>query len=572
MKDRKAPQARPTADPASETWNRLPWKKLEKHTFRIQKRIYRASQCGNVRAVHTLQKLLTKSEAARLVAVRRVTQDNQGKKTAGVDGVKSVPPKQRFDLVKRIHPNYWKRSASPPARRVWIPKPGKTEQRPLGIPTMFTRAQQALGKMALEPEWEARFEPNSYGFRPGRSCQDAIEAILNAIRYKPKFVFDADISGCFDNINHSALLAKLNTYPAMRHVVKLWLKAGVVDTGVFAPTEKGTPQGGVASPLLANIALHGMEQVISTYHKGQEKALLVRYADDFVLVHSEKEVLDQAARSITEWLGDMGLELKPSKTKVTHTLTPLDGNVGFDFLGFTIRQFPVGKTHPGRHPHGRPLGFKTIIKPSKEAVKRHIHQIKQRVRALHSASQEQVIKVLNPVIGGWANYYRTVPSKKTFSWCDHTVYVQLTQWARHKHPTRGRKWLARNYWRTKAQRHWVFMTLQGVELRDHSQTAISYHTKVRGGASPYDGQLLYWSQRLKQHPLMEGKLARLLKDQQGKCRYCGLVFKDGDIWEIDHLVPKSQGGRNTLSNCQVLHRHCHDQRHADLAKAGISLN
>jgi RNA-directed DNA polymerase len=315
-----------------------------------------------------------------------------------------------------------------------------------------------------------------------------------------------------------------------------------------------------------------MEQVISAYHKGQEKALLVRYADDFVLFHSEKEVLDQAARGITEWLGDMGLELKPSKTKVTHTLTPLDGNVGFDFVGFTIRQFPVGKTHTGRHPHGRPLGFKTIIKPSKEAVKRHIHQIKQRVRALQSASQEQVIKVLNPVIRGWANYYRTVPSKKTFSWCDHIVYAQLTQWARHKHPTRGRKWLARNYWRTKEQRHWVFMTLQGVELRDHSHTAISYHTKVRGGASPYDGQLLYWSQRLKHHPLIEGKLALLLKDQKGKCRYCGLVFKDGDIWEIDHIVPKSQGGRNTLGNCQVLHRHCHDQRHADLAKAGINLN
>lgn len=378
--------------------------------------------------------------------------------------------------------------------------------------------------------------------------------------------------GVRDNIDHSALLTKLNTYPALRHIVKMWLKAGVMDAGVFASTEKGTPQGGVASPLLANIALHGMEQVISAYHKGQEKALLVRYADDFVLFHSEKEVLDQAARGITEWLKDMGLELKPSKTKVTHTFTPLNGNVGFDFLGFTIRQFPVGKTHTGRHPHGKPLGFKTIIKPSKEAVKRHIHQIKQRVRALQSASQEQVIKVLNPVIRGWANYYRTVPSKQTFSWCDHTVYAQLTQWARHKHPTRGRKWLARNYWRTKEQRHWVFMTLQGVELRNHSQTAISYHTKVRGGASPYDGQLLYWSQRLTHHPMIEGKLALLLKDQQGKCRYCGLVFKDGDIWEIDHIVPKSQGGRNTLGNCQVLHRHCHDQRHADLAKAGINLN
>ena len=437
---------------------------------------------------------------------------------------------------------------------------------------MFTRAQQALGKMALEPEWEARFEPNSYGFRPGRSCQDAIEAILNAIRYKPKFVFDADIAGCFDHINHSALLAKLNTYPAMRHVVKLWLKAGVVDTGVFAPTEKGTPQGGVASPVLANIALHGMEQVISTYRKGQEKALLIRYADDFVLVHSDKAVLDQAAARLTEWLSDMGLELKPSKTKVTHTLTPVGGNVGFDFLGYTIRQFLVGKTHSGTHPHGGTLGFKTIIRPSKEAIKRHIHDMNQRLRKLRSASQETLIKELNPAIRGWANYYRTVSSSRVFSWCDHVLYLQLMQWTKRKHPTRGGKWVVRRYWRTKENRHWVFTPPVGVELRSHSQTPISYHIKVRGEASPYDGKLLYWSQRLKHHALIEGKLARLLKEQQGKCRYCGLVFKDGDIWEIDHLVPKSQGGRNILGNCQVLHRHCHDQRHADLAKAGISLN
>ena len=573
MKDRKAPQKQISPAPESEAWNRLPWRKLEKHTFRIQKRIYRASQRGNVRAVHKLQKLLAKSQAARLVAVRRVTQDNQGKKTAGVDGVKSVPPKQRFALAERIHPNHWKRSVTRPARRVWIPKPGKPEeQRPLGIPTMLTRAQQALGKMALEPQWEARFEPNSYGFRPGRSCQDAIEAILNAIRYKPKFVFDADISGCFDNINHSALLARLNTYPAMRHIVKLWLKAGVVDMGVFAPTEKGTPQGGVASPVLANIALQGMEQVISTYHKGQEKALLVRYADDFVLFHSDKVVLDQAAARLTEWLSDMGLELKPSKTKVTHTLTPVGGNVGFDFLGFTIRQFLVGKTHSGTHPHGGTLGFKTIIRPSKEAIKRHIYDMNQRLWKLRSASQETLIKELNPVIRGWANYYRTVSSSRVFSWCDHVLYLQLMQWTKRKHPTRGSKWLVRRYWRTKENRHWVFTPPVGVELRSHSQTPISYHIKVRGEASPYDGKLRYWSQRLKHHPLIEGKLARLLKDQQGKCRYCGLIFKDGESWEIDHIVPKSQGRRNTLGNCQVLHRHCHDQRHTDLAKAGISLN
>jgi RNA-directed DNA polymerase len=248
MRDRKAPKVKGPLELESETWNKLPWRKFEQHVYRIQKRIYRASQQGNTRKVQKLQKLLMKSEAARLLAVRRVTQDNQGKKTAGVDGVKSVPPKQRLVMVKMIHPKHWKRSKPKPVRRVWIPKPGKDEQRPLGIPTMFERSRQALGKMALEPEWEAKFEPNSYGFRPGRSCHDAIEAIYNVIVHKAKFVYDADIKGCFDNIDQKALVKKLHTFTAMSHAVKGWLKAGVLEGNVFTPTERGTPQGGVLTP------------------------------------------------------------------------------------------------------------------------------------------------------------------------------------------------------------------------------------------------------------------------------------------------------------------------------------
>lgn len=199
MKNRKAPREKVVLDPASEAWKAIPWRKLEKHVYRIQKRIYRASQHGEQRTVQKLQKLLMKSEAARLLAVRRVTQENQGKKTAGVDGVKSVAPDQRLNMVTEIHPTHWKYGEAKPVRRVWIPKPGKDEKRPLGIPVMLERAQQALVKSALEPEWEAMFEPNSYGFRPGRSCHDAIEAIFLEIRSKPKFVLDADIKGCFDH-------------------------------------------------------------------------------------------------------------------------------------------------------------------------------------------------------------------------------------------------------------------------------------------------------------------------------------------------------------------------------------
>src|SRR5215469_18188627 len=238
MADRKAPQDNriQTVDPTSEAWNRLPWRKLEQHVFRIQKRIYQASQRGNTRAVHKLQKLLLTSAAARLLAVRRVTQDNQGKKTAGVDGVKAVKPPERLVMATQLHPKHWKHQTPRPVRRVWIPKPGKAEQRPLGIPPMIERCKQALAKMALEPEWEAKFEPNSYGFRPGRSCHDAKEAIFTAIKGKPKFVFDADIKGAFDHIKQEALLEKLQTYPTLRKAIKGWLKAGVMEGCSFSPT------------------------------------------------------------------------------------------------------------------------------------------------------------------------------------------------------------------------------------------------------------------------------------------------------------------------------------------------
>src|SRR5260370_39315482 len=562
MAKRKAPEIKPLLDPESEAWNKIPWRKLEQQCFRIQKRIFRASQRGNTRAVHKLQKLLMKSQSARLLAVRRVTQENQGKKTAGIDGIKSVKPAERFVMANQIHPKNWK-DTSPPVRRVWIPKPGKTEKRPLGIPVMAERARQQLAKLALEPEWEARFEPNSYGFRPGRSCHDAIEAIFNAIKQKEKYVLDADLKGAFDNINHQELLHKLKTYPAMKRTIQAWLKAGAIDKGAFEETRSGTPQGGTVSPLLMNVALHGMETaVMEAYRTKEGKPQFIRYADDLVVFHATEEGVKKAQAVLEIWLADMGLELKPSKTKITHTLTPYQGNIGFEFLGFTIRPFPVGKTHTGKNTWGKPLGFKTIISPSKEAIKRHMEEIGKKVRKLRSASQEQLIGTLNPIIRGWANYYRTVVAAQTFSLCEHLTYQQLRRWAYRRHPTKGRQWVVRKYWKMEPGASWIFQDQEEHMLRRHNARPIQRHTKVRGTASPYDGNFLYWSTRLNKHALLTGTLSKLLQKQQGECRWCELLFTDKHHIEIDHIVPKSAGGGDELSNKCALHRHCHDQSHA----------
>jgi RNA-directed DNA polymerase len=570
MAHTKAPKGKRESplDPASESWNRLPWRKLEQHVYRIQKRIFTAEQRGNTRAVHKLQKLLMKSRAARLIAVRRVTQDNQGKKTAGIDGVKSVRPALRLVMVEHIHPNQWKRKKAQPVRRIYIPKPGKAEKRPLGIPVMETRAQQALVKLALEPAWECKFEPNSYGFRPGRSCQDAIAAIFVIIAHKAKYVLDADIKGAFDHICHEALLKKLNTYPAMRQIIKTWLKAGVIDNGVFEETPRGTPQGGVVSPLLMNIALHGMETALmQAYRTKADQPQFVRYADDLVVFHPTEDGVKKAREVLERWVAEIGLELKPSKTRIAHTLREYQGQVGFDFLGFTVRQFPVGKTHAGRaNQYGPPLGFKTLIKPSREAIQRHIAELRTVIKRNKGTTQGKLIKELNSVIRGWTNYYRTVVATETFNHCRHILYLQLRSWAHFRHPNKSRTWIAHKYWHVDDGQGWLFTDQKGITLWEHPQTHIQRHVKVRGTASPYDGNLLYWSNRLRNHSMFNGMLGKLLQKQRGKCRWCGLLFQDGDSIEIDHITPKSQGGGEEIRNKCVLHRHCHDQRHAQRVK------
>jgi RNA-directed DNA polymerase len=554
----------PPALPVSEDWTEAPWRKLERHVYRLQTRIYRAQQRGDAAVVHSLQRLLMKSRASRLLAVRRVTQDNHGKKTAGVDGIKAVGPSVRLLFVERLRALRTIRAQ--PVRRVWIPKPGKDEKRPLGIPVLLDRAHQALAKLALGPQWEARFAPHSYGFRPGRSCHDAIGAIFNEIRYKDKYVLDADIKGCFDGIDHQALLNKLASSPAIRRSCKAWLQAGVLEVGGFVPTTSGTPQGGVISPLLANIALDGMEAIAAqAYRHGRIHPTLIRYADDFVILCQELDGILAARAAVEQYLAGMGLRLHPDKTRVTHTLLPYEGALGFTFLGFAIRQRPVGRTHSGRCA-GKLLGFKTHITPSREAVTRHMRDIRARIGRKRSATQAALIDDLNPVIRGWTNYHRTVVARATFRACDQQLFQLLRSWARFRHPHQGRRWVARRYWSFHPGDRWAFVAREAGEvtqrLRRHSQTTIRRHIKVRGATSPYDGNLRYWSTRLRDHPLTRGLVARLLLQQRGRCPHCGLLFKDEDLLEVDHRLPLTQGGSDTLANKQILHRHCHDQKTA----------
>ncbi|MCC5639314.1 HNH endonuclease [Nostoc sp. CHAB 5844] len=429
-------------------------------------------------------------------------------------------------------------------------------------------------KLALESEWEACFEPNSYGFRPGRSCHDAIGQIYLSINKLPKYVLDADIEKCFDQINHKALLSKLNTFPTMRKQLAQWLQAGVIDEGQFLATSEDTPQGGVISPLLANIALHGMESLVKQVSK---TACLVRYADDFVLLDKDITVVHRCKQVIEEFLMGMGLRLKESKTHISHTLHKYEEKVGFDFLGFNIniRQYKVGKTHYGKlggHGISRILDFVTHIKPSKEALKKHTNKVGEIIHSHKDASQMVLIKHLNPVIRGWCNYYSCVVSKGIFTKADLNTYQQLRAWVVRRKRRKNLTKVMKKYFHAVNGRKWVFSTREDnnpFKLLKYADTCIVRHKKVVGEKSPYDGDNIYWSSRMGQNPELSKEVVILLKTQKGRCTHCRLLFKDEDKLEIDHIMRISQGGINSVKNKQLLHRHCHDYKIArDLQVVG----
>jgi len=544
--------------------------------WRIQIKIYDCSKRGEKFKVIKLQKILISLPEAKFLAVRKVTQDNRGRRTAGVDGVCLLAPTKRFQLVYSLKID----GRCDPIKRHLIPKPGDSEEsRPLEIPTIQDRAKQALVLLALEPKWEAKFEKNSYGFRPGRSPHDAIEIIHSSTSKSPKYVLDGDIRKCFDQIDHDALLAKLDTFPATHRQVRAWLKAKIImqDETIFP--QKGTPQGGVLSPLLANIALNGIEDLLSDWvaqipafspggHRiskpnRRKRLLFVRYADDFVVLHPDKEIVESAKTLIEEFLRTMSLELHEGKTRITHTYLSVDNQrPGFKFLGFWIRNYSVGKTKRGE----RGAEYKTFIRPHPQNISDVLLKVKKVLR--QNRNVITVVERLNPIIRGWANYFSTVASKRTFSAIDSKLMVQLMRWGKRQYLTRSKAWIRKRYLikdvkneKSRLRFGYISKKQEVIGVHYFAETPIARHTKVAGDKSIYDNDLVYWSDRGRalENRAFSKSILRILRSQDNKCNLCGLKFLPGDVIEIDHIVPKVSGGVNHYGNLQALHGHCHDQ-------------
>lgn len=531
--------------PSGVPWPEINWAEVQRQVRRLQVRIVKAIKEGRHNKAKALQWLLTHSFYGKALAVKRVT-GNKGKYTPGVDKVIWKTPGAKINAITSLQ----RRGYSPlPLRRLYIPKKNG-KMRPLGIPAMKCRAMQALYLLALEPVAETQADPNSYGFRPARATEDAREQCftLLASRIRPQWVLEADIQGCFDNISHDWMIANV---PMDKAILRKWLKAGYMFQNELFPTEAGTPQGGIISPVLANMALDGLETLLKKRfprHKGK-KMNMVRYADDFIITGHDKTWLETEVKPVVEaFLLARGLILSPEKTKITHITE------GFDFLGWNLRKY----------------NGKLLTKPSKANVKAHLDHIREIFKAHRGTKQASLIRLLNPVIRGWTNYHRhAVASKESFTRNDHMIWSMLWRWAVRRHPNKNARWIKERYFKVRGTRSWVFAETEKQEdgtakeftLLQESDAHIVRHVKIKAHANPYDPDWesyfeARWDRTTRGSIRGQIKLHRLWSWQEGRCPACGEVIEVGSPRATRHKMTRAKGGTDALSNLEMRHPQC----------------